>query len=92
MKKIASYSEMLREKEVSLTDLTISDLLPRKNLDESSAETNELKDKTILITGAGGSLGSEISRIITQINAKKAILLDISESGSICDKPRTQRA
>ena len=50
MKKIASYSEMLREKEVSLTDLTISDLLPRKNLDESSAETNELKDKTILIT------------------------------------------
>ena len=80
VKKIASYSEMLREKEVSLTDLTISDLLPRKNLDEFSAETNELKDKTILITGAGGSIGSEISRIITQINAKKAILLDISES------------
>ena len=69
-----------KRKEVSLTDLTISDLLPRKNLDESSAETNELKDKTILITGAGGSIGSEISRIITQINAKKAILLDISES------------
>lgn len=80
VKKISPFSEMIKEKEVSLTDLTVSDLLPRSNLDEFSEELNELKDKSVLVTGAGGSIGSEICRILARSEIKTLIILDISES------------
>ena len=64
VKKISSYSEMLREKEISLTDLSISDLMPRQNLDQFSDEIDGLKNKPILVSGAGGSIGSEICRAL----------------------------
>lgn len=38
-----------------------------------------IKDKVILITGAGGSIGSEISSQIVKMNPKKLILIDINE-------------
>ena len=81
VKQISSYSDMLKEKEVNLTDLNISDLLPRNNMDEISSDMEKLNDKIILISGAGGSIGSEIARKVSQHTAcKKLILLDISES------------
>ena len=80
VKKISSYSEMIKEKEVSLTDLTISDLMPRSNMDEFTGELDTLKNKTILISGAGGSIGSEICRSLIKGGVKKIILIDISES------------
>ena len=47
---------MLKEKEVLLEDLSISDLIPRTNLDELNQELTAINDKKILITGAGGSI------------------------------------
>ncbi len=38
-----------------------------------------IKDKVILITGAGGSIGSELVRQCIEFNAKKLILIDHSE-------------
>ena len=80
VKKISSYSEMLREKEISLTDLSISDLMPRQNLDQFSDEIDGLKNKPILVSGAGGSIGSEICRTLIKGGLKRIILIDISES------------
>ncbi|MGE0561437.1 MAG: polysaccharide biosynthesis protein [Flavobacteriales bacterium] len=40
----------------------------------------QLSNKTILVTGAAGSIGSEIVRQIIQFNPKKIILLDQAES------------
>lgn len=59
----------------------IEDLLQREpiNLDNQNV-TRELKDKIILVTGAAGSIGSEIVRQVMHYSPKKLILLDQGES------------
>lgn len=63
-------------------ELNIEELLER---DEISLPHNMLQDtyqgSTVLVTGAAGSIGSEICRQLTRFNFKKLILLDQSESG-----------
>ncbi len=63
-----------------LKDISIEDLLARnpKDLDKGAIESF-IKGKTVLITGAGGSIGSEISRQCAIFGAKKLVLLDHSE-------------
>ena len=53
VKKISAYSDMLREQEVSLTDLTISDIVPRLNFSDESNYLEELNNKSCMVTGAG---------------------------------------
>ncbi|HEX8269194.1 MAG TPA: nucleoside-diphosphate sugar epimerase/dehydratase [Flavobacterium sp.] len=59
----------------------IEDLLERKPivLDMKSIST-QLNGKTILITGAAGSIGSEITRQVLEFNPRKLILLDQAET------------
>lgn len=63
-----------------MKELSIEDLLARnpKDLDKQ-AIGNFIKNKTILITGAGGSIGSELARQCSFYGAKKLILVDSSE-------------
>ena len=63
-----------------LKDISVEDLLARhpKDLDKKKIESF-VENKIILITGAGGSIGSEISRQCILFGAKKLILLDHSE-------------
>lgn len=63
-----------------LKDISVEDLLARhpKDLDKQKIE-KFIKDKVVLITGAGGSIGSEISRQCKLFGAKQLILLDHSE-------------
>ncbi len=74
--------EILIDKNFSkqLKDISVEDLLARhpKDLDENQIK-NFIKDKVILITGAGGSIGSEISRQCKKFGVKQLILLDHSE-------------
>lgn len=53
---------------------------PVKMLDEKTTEY--YKDKVVLITGGGGSIGSELCRQIAKMNARRIILLDIYENGA----------
>ncbi len=81
VKKISSYSDMLKENEISLKDLNISDLIPRTNIDKFSSEMKVLEDQVIIVTGAGGSIGSELSLMMSKkAKLKKLILIDISEA------------
>ena len=82
IKILPSFDEILRDKDFAkqLKDISVEDLLARhpKDLDKTVIE-NFIKDKIVLITGAGGSIGSEISRQCASFGAKQLILLDHSE-------------
>ncbi len=61
--------------------LEVEDLLGRDNVDlDNSGLLNLIKNKVILISGAGGSIGSELCRQIEKFNPKTLICLDISEA------------
>jgi FlaA1/EpsC-like NDP-sugar epimerase len=71
------------QKEISqkIKNIQIEDLLERKPivLDDKSI-TKQLKDKTVLITGAAGSIGSEIVRQVLTFKPKAILMLDQAET------------
>ncbi len=63
-----------------LKDISVEDLLARHPQDLDKEKISSfINQKTILITGAGGSIGSELVRKCIAFGAKKLILLDHSE-------------
>ncbi|MGX7107131.1 polysaccharide biosynthesis protein [Hutsoniella sourekii] len=66
---------------VTANQVNIADLLGRKEiqLDEQKLRA-EIEGKTILITGAGGSIGSEIVRQVTRLNPRTVVLLGHGEN------------
>jgi len=85
LKILPGVYEILDEK-VSLKkirDVNIEDLLGR---DEVKLNTEEIagyiKDEVVLITGGGGSIGSELCRQIAKYNPKKLIIFDIYENNA----------
>ena len=77
-------NELLLEggiKQSLVRDISLEDLLGRRqNKLKHNAVQSFLKNQTILITGAGGSIGSELSRKILNLSPKKLILIDVSEN------------
>jgi len=72
--------KLLGSKDEKLESLSIEDLLARHPQDlDKEAIASFVKGKTILITGAGGSIGSEISKQCHAFGAKALILVDHSE-------------
>ncbi|KAA6234271.1 UDP-N-acetylglucosamine 4,6-dehydratase (configuration-retaining) [Campylobacter sp. LR291e] len=61
-------------------NISIEDLLARKPKDlDDSAVKAFLKDKIVLVSGAGGSIGSELCKQCIKFGVKKLIMLDHSE-------------
>ena len=66
-----------------LREFDIDELLFRKPIKIDNEKTNAYyRDKVILITGGGGSIGSELSRQLAKMSPKQIILLDICENGA----------
>ena len=64
-----------------IQDVKIEDLLGREPISLSNKNVSrELKDKVVLVTGAAGSIGSEICRQVLHYSPKKLVLLDQAES------------
>ena len=63
-----------------LKELEIEDLLGREKVEpDYNLMKKNIESKVVLVTGAGGSIGSELCRQIYQIKPKKLLLLDSNE-------------
>ena len=64
-----------------LREVEIEDLLPRDKIEiDMDAIGNMLRGKRILITGAAGSIGSEMSRQVAKYNPSELVLVDQAET------------
>jgi len=86
IKMFPPFYELLedeKESSMKLRDVRIEDLLGR---DVIKLEQKGIKDyiegKTIVITGGGGSIGSELARQIKRFNPSKIIIIDIYENNA----------
>lgn len=65
----------------AIRNVSYNDLLGRDPVTiDQAAVSQYLKGKTILITGAGGSIGSELCRQVSMFNPEMMLLMDSSES------------
>lgn len=84
IKTVPSLDEIIGGKVTigNLREVQIEDLLGREpvTLDQKSIE-GFIQNKTVLITGAAGSIGSELSRQIAQFNPSSLLVLDQDETG-----------
>jgi FlaA1/EpsC-like NDP-sugar epimerase len=63
-----------------IKDLSIEDLLNRDQVQPNlELLSKNINSKIVMVTGAGGSIGSELSRQIMKLNPKKLILVELSE-------------
>jgi FlaA1/EpsC-like NDP-sugar epimerase len=64
-----------------LRDLSIEDLLGRQQVrTDAEAMTAILRGKRVLVTGAGGSIGSEIARQVAHMGPARLVMLDHDET------------
>ena len=64
-----------------LKEIDIEDLLPRDEIEIDLTAIEELlKDKSILITGSAGSIGSEIVKQIAEFGPRQLVLIDQAET------------
>jgi FlaA1/EpsC-like NDP-sugar epimerase len=63
-----------------IKDLDVDDILNRDQvLPNTELLSKNITSKIVLVTGAGGSIGSELSRQIVKQNPKKLLLLELNE-------------
>ena len=66
----------------SLRQLSADDLVGRAQRDIDISTSAELvRGKTVLVTGAAGSIGSELCRVLATLKPRRLVLLDVNESG-----------
>ena len=67
----------------SIRNVEIDDLLGRDPIDINNIDSlSYLKDEIVLVTGGGGTIGSELCRQIALQNPKKLIIFDIYENNA----------
>lgn len=82
IKRLPLLSEMQDVHSVNVIDIKLDQLLGRDVVKLDNQElTKMLEDSTVLVTGAGGSIGSELVNQIFEANPKMMILFDIYENG-----------
>jgi len=79
VRTVPSLTELIsdQKKLSDIQELSIDDILPGARI--SNANVSGASSKTFFISGAGGSIGAEITRQLLAANPKRAILYELSE-------------
>lgn len=79
VRTVPSFHELIadQKKMTDIQNLSLDDLLPRARVAKDLLDNAMLK--TLFVSGAGGSIGSEIARQLLENNPKAIILFDVSE-------------
>lgn len=80
--RIAPMADVSEEQaSIQLRSIQIEDLLGRNEIKINLKEIdNLLKDMTVMVTGAAGSIGSELCRQLCKFHLKQLIMVDFSET------------
>lgn len=83
-KIVPGYAEMVNkagDRQATLKDIQLEDLLERDPVQFDHAQMERLfAGKTVLVTGAAGSIGSELCRQLLRQDVAKLVMLDINEN------------
>ncbi len=83
LKMVSGFADALHGKKSTdfLRKVEVEDLLGREMIClDNSAISQKLKDQVVMVTGGGGSIGSELCRQIMRFSPKKLVILDIYEN------------
>ena len=88
------YQLLNNEVKVSrLRDVEVTDLLGREQVKVNNDEIfADLSDKVILVTGGGGSIGSELCRQIARANPRQLIIFEIYENNAYAIQQELKRS
>ena len=76
-----------------LRDVDLTDLLGRQQVQVNNEEIlADISGKTVLVTGGGGSIGSELCRQIARANPRKLIIFDIYENNAYAIEQELKRS
>ena len=83
VRRMPLISEMQGPNDKRIIDVNLEDLLSREPVKLDNHQIDEmLKGKSVLVTGAGGSIGSELVRQIFRTHPKTLVLFDIYENST----------
>lgn len=81
IKRIPLLSEINDSAPIKIKEVSLAELLGREQVMFDTTEIKQfLKDRVVLITGGGGSIGSELARQCYDFGVKKLVLFDIYEN------------
>lgn len=82
MRRLPQFKELKKDAPKRLVEVNVEDLLGRDIIElDSEGIQDFIQGKRVLVTGAGGSIGSELVRQIIKYQPESMLLLDIYENG-----------
>lgn len=91
LKTSPTLLEMVEGSGSGVRDVNITDLLSRPEVKLDTKICSYLTGKTVLVTGGGGSIGSELCRQISKYAPSKIIIFDIYENNAFVLKNQLDR-
>ena len=83
VKRLNLLEEFDENKKPALVDIKVEDLLSRDQIIlDNEGIVSFIKDEIVLVTGGGGSIGSELCRQIFELQPKQLIIFDIYENNA----------
>jgi FlaA1/EpsC-like NDP-sugar epimerase len=82
IKRLPKFKELKKDAPTTLREVNVEDLLSRDVIELDDGGVKEfIEGKRVLVTGAGGSIGSELVRQIVAKKPAELLLVDIYENG-----------